>query len=129
MCWLLPNSIVSAVGSQNVGSPARRPGGPSLGEDLLQVLQFALANSSAQPLPSGRASSIDVHPASDSDPSRSCNYLLHTFLLFMTLLPCWIYKTPNKQHFMKLRLGPVPLSHFTLLSHVQEYNYHGVKGY
>ena len=93
-------------GAKTLGDGLKNQEGPCLGEGLLQVLELHLQT---QTLPSGRASSVDVHPASDSNPSKSCDYLLHTFFPFRTLLPCWIYNTPKSQCSLRLGVGSVPL--------------------
>lgn len=68
-----------------LGHQLKDQDGPRLGEDLLQVLELHLQT--PQPDPAIQASSVDAHPASDSNPTQSCDYLLHTFLLLRTLLP------------------------------------------
>lgn len=78
-------------------------GGPLLGEHLLKVLELETPEAA---LPSKRASSTDLHPVSDGNPSTSCDYLFHTFLPFRTLLSRWIYGAPNKQCFIKLGTFP-----------------------
>lgn len=85
------------------------------GRDLIWVKawcgsQYCTCKVLNQTLPPGRASSSEVHPASDSNPFKSCDYLLHTFWPFRTLLPCRIYETPNRQCFIRLGLGSLPLS-------------------
>lgn len=114
-------------GAKMLGHQLKDQDGPRLGEGLLRVLELHLQT--PQPDPAIRASSADAHPASDSNPTQSCDYLLHTFLLLRTLLPCWIYESPNRQHFVRLGLGCHSAFHFTLLSQVQGYKDPGVKSY